>query len=107
MCSASARALPAGALGWRAARDVTAARAPGRGGGEARAAGPAACVLGPVLRAVRAPRRPALCPLLPSAGYPSSPGHRALEGGVQARRAWATAGPERAGEGALRMGMGS
>lgn len=34
MCSASARALPAGAPGWRAARDVTAARArAARGGG--------------------------------------------------------------------------
>lgn len=91
---------------WAGGRPVTsrrlALRAAGEGKrapqGQPRASGP------PVLRALQAPRRPALCPLLPSA---CCPGHRALQSGVQAGRAWAAASPERAGEGALRMGMGS
>lgn len=56
MCSAAARALPAGARGWRAARDVTAARARAAGEGEARAARPAACVPGPRAPGARGPR---------------------------------------------------
>lgn len=64
MCSAAARALPGGARGRRAA--VTSGRLALRaaGGGEARAARPAACVLGPA-RGPPAPaaRRPPRWPL--------------------------------------------
>lgn len=108
MCSAAAaRALPGGARGRRAA--VTSGRLALRaaGGGEARAARPAACVLGPA-RGPPGSRRPAARPAGPSAGCPASTGHPGRPGpragGAGPVR---TSDPEGAGEGALRTGTGS
>lgn len=85
MCSAAARALPAGARGRRAAPDVTAARAPGRGGGEsARRRAGRVRPLPRLRRRPPAPRRPARRPASPSARGRSSFGHPAAEG--RARR---------------------
>lgn len=85
MCSAAARALPAGARGRRAAPDVTAARAPGRGGGEsARRRAGRVRPLPRLRRRPPAPRHPARRPASPSARGRSSFGHPAAEG--RARR---------------------
>ncbi|XP_057387988.1 uncharacterized protein LOC130705520 [Balaenoptera acutorostrata] len=106
MCSAAARARPAGARGWRAARDVTAARAPGCGGGES-ARRPTGRVRPRPQRCPRprAPRRPARRPASPSARGRSGSGHLAAEGRAGGGEGLGRRGPRWRGEGTRRTGL--
>lgn len=104
MCSAAARALPAGARGRRAAPDVTAARAPGRGGGES-----ARLPAGRVRPLPGLGRRPPPCPPPREPLRPRPDQLRASSRGgprAEAGRAWAAGGPDGAGEGAPRTALG-
>lgn len=111
MCSAAARALPAGARGWRAARDVTAARARAAGEGEARAARPAACVLSPRAPRARQPRLLAARRAPPPAAWAARDAERrrAARGGGASLERFGRPGPRRrrvGGRGAERWAPG-